>query len=205
MKTISWKTAEEKLKEGDVVILPTDTLYGITASVKNRQAVEKVYSLKKRNPDKPVIVLISSLDDLSLFDIQISNQIRFFLTSLWPGKVTVILPCYSHLHVHRGVNSIAFRIPNNQYLLALIKQVGPIIAPSANTEGNPPATTTQEACVYFKKAPLYYVEGGKIQGKPSTLISVLPSLNILREGAVDTYSIKKMWSKIFSKPKQPPL
>ena len=167
---------------GEAVVTPTDTIYGILARATDSEAVKSVYELKRRNPSKPFIILISSLEDLNLFDIHISEQQKNILNKYWPGKVSVILSCESseYEYLHRGTKTLAFRYPKEEKLLELIKISGPLIAPSANPEGLEPAKNTEEALVYFGESLTYVDDGNKV-GAPSTLISLVDDkLTILR-------------------------
>jgi len=181
---------EEKIAniliKGGVGVLPTDTIYGLVASALNKQAVEKVYLLKKRTPNKPFIILISNLDDLKHFKIHLDEKVQQFLQKIWPNPVSVILSCPQPQlkYLHRNINTLAFRTPNKPTLLKLLKKTGPLIAPSANEEGKPPSETIEEAKKYFGKRVDFYVNEGKLTSEPSTLISIdRDKIKILREGA----------------------
>lgn len=182
----------EILKSGQLAVIPTDTQYGLIASALNKPAVEKVYKLRRRNPEKPCIILISSLDDLKLFGIDLNHQPRTMnhLLSLWPNPVSVVLPVSDNnfAYLHRGTNSLAFRMPKNQDLLEIISASGPIIAPSANFEGYPFAKTIDEAKQYFGDQVALYIDQGKLESLPSTVIKIEDGkIEVLRQG---TFMIK---------------
>ncbi len=163
------------LKKGEIGVIPTDTIYGIVGSALNPQTVEKIYKLRKRSKNKPFIILISSLDDLKKFDIKLTKKQEVFLKKLWPNPVSVVLP--------RGKNSLAFRIPKNEKLLELLREVGPLVAPSANFEGEKPAQTLDEAKKYFGDKVDFYIDGGEIISKPSALIEFSDTgVKVLRPG-----------------------
>jgi O-6-methylguanine DNA methyltransferase len=88
---LDWLKAALLLKEGAIGVIPTDTIYGICASAFNRKSVEKVYKLRRRNPNKPCIILISSFDDLKKFNVRLNSWQRKILEKLWPGKISVAL------------------------------------------------------------------------------------------------------------------
>jgi L-threonylcarbamoyladenylate synthase len=148
---LDWLKAALLLKEGAIGVIPTDTIYGICTSAFNRKSVEKVYKLRKRNPNKPCIILISSFDDLKKFNVKLNSWQRKILEKLWPGKISVILSCpYKEFYyLHRGTNSLSFRLPKNKLILNILKISGPIIAPSANWEGYEPAKNIREARKIF--------------------------------------------------------
>ena len=175
------------MTDGGVGVLPTDTLYGIVCSAKNRKSVEHVYKLRERNLKKPSIILISDMKDLKFFSIKLDEVTRKILSRVWPGQVSVILPCagkkFSYLH--RGTKSLAFRLPGKKDLVRLIKKTGPLIAPSANFEGLLPATTVREAKNYFEDCVDFYVAGGKLESLPSAIVAIKNGkLSIKRQGAV---------------------
>ena len=174
------------LKNGGIGVIPTDTIYGIVGSALNPETVEKIYQLRKRSLDKPFIILIGSVKDLEKFGIQLTEEQGEFLNKHWPNPVSVILPISGEKfkYLHRGTNSLAFRIPKNEKLLDLLKRVGPLVAPSANFEGEKPSETIEEAKKYFGDK-VFYIDGGKLESQPSTLIAFKENakFNVLREGA----------------------
>lgn len=179
----------EILMRGGIGVLPTDTLYGIVGSAFNKGTVERIYKLRKRNPKKPFIILIGDMGDATWrkFGIKLSTTDYKLLTRLWPGKVSVVLPCASKkfAYLHRGTKTLAFRYPRPTWLQNLLKKTGPLVAPSANSEGEPPAKTITEAKEYFNDKVDFYVNRGRLDGKPSTLVALTDGkLKVLRQGAV---------------------
>lgn len=163
----------EMLKEGKIGVIPTDTLYGVVAAALNEGAVKRVYALKRRKATKPCIILIASPIDLALFDVVLTAEHKKLLSTYWPGPVSVILPCGAEVPacLHGGTRTLAFRMPNDVQLSHLLRESGPLIAPTANPEGLPPATTIEEAKKYFGDNVDFYIDGGTHVGKPSTIIS----------------------------------
>ena len=209
---LDWLKAALLLKEGAIGVIPTDTIYGICTSAFNRKSVEKVYKLRKRNPNKPCIILISSFDDLMKFNVKLKSWQRKILEKLWPGKISVVLSPRinadttlinagnknnksnryqrssvlnqrsSMEYLHRGTNSLSFRLPKEKLILNILKISGPIIAPSANWEGYEPAKNIREAKRYFGNK-VFYLDRGDLISKPSTLIDLRKKkIKILREG-----------------------
>jgi len=162
------------LKQGGVCVIPTDTVYGLVASALDKRAIARLYKIRNREEGKPSLVLISSANDLKLFGVMVSPRTKALLGKVWPGPVTVIIPGadekFSHLHPNSS--GIAFRMPEPTWLRALLKKTGPLIAPSANPPGVPPAGTIIEAEAYFGSSVDFYVDGGKLQGLPSSLIEI---------------------------------
>lgn len=185
----SWQYAEKVLIKDGVGILPTDTLYGLVGSTFSKKAINKIYKIKERDKSKPLIVLITSFKDLDLFGVKVGDKPAKFLEKIWPGKISVILPCLlkKFEYIHRGTNSIAFRMIglDNKNLFNLIKKVGPIVAPSANKESLPPAETIKEAKDYFGQEIDFYVDDGIRKSKSSTLLKLKDNkIEILRQGEV---------------------
>lgn len=164
------------LKNDGVGVMPTDTIYGLVGSAFSKKAVDKIYKIKGRNDKKPFIVLISSISDLKKFKIKHTNKLQFIgmFNKFWPGKVSVILDCDSSKfkYLHRGIKSIAFRFPKNKKLIEILKKTGPLIAPSANPQGLKPAENIVQAKKYFGDNVDFYLSGGVLKGKPSTLIKI---------------------------------
>lgn len=174
----------EILKNGGVAVLPTDTIYGLHALALNPEAVEKIYQIKHRGEHKPLIVLISDLSDLEKFGVEISPSVRNFLNELWPNPVSVILPTSKFEYLHKGTNTLAFRMPNNEKLLNILKETGPLVSTSANPEGQAPAETISKAQEYFGGQVDFYLDGGELKSFPSTIIKIEgENMEILREGS----------------------
>ena len=154
--------------------MPTDTIYGLVGLVFSQKAVERIYRVKKRKKDKPFIILISSLAELGLFGIEASKELSDFLKKAWPGKASIIFPLKSKkfFYLHRGKNFLAFRLPRSDFLKKIISQTGPLVAPSANPEGEKPAQTIKEAKSYFGEKIDFYFDRGKIKSKPSIILEI---------------------------------
>ena len=163
----------QNLAAGEIAVIPTDTIHGLVTSAFNQPAVEKIYQLKRRNPTKPYIILISSLEDLALFKVQSTSSERQILARFWPGPVSIILPCAAPelAYLHRGGQTLAFRMPADEALQKLLAISGPIVAPSANPEGQPPAQSYTEARAYFGDRVQTYI-CGDVSGRPSKLIRI---------------------------------
>lgn len=187
MRKIMQKDIIAILKRDGVGVLATDTLYGLVGCALSKKAVERIYRLRKRNPKKPLIILISSLRDLARFGVNVDAQAKRLLSVVWPGKVSVILPCpvKKFAYLHRGTKTLAFRMPKKASLRRILKKTGPLVAPSANIEGMPSATTIIEAKRYFGKRVDFYISSGKRTSAPSTLVAIENgSVVVKRQGCV---------------------
>jgi L-threonylcarbamoyladenylate synthase len=185
------KVKMNKLKKiglalGVVGVIPTDTIYGIVGSALNKKTVERIYKLRRRNPRKPTIVLIGSVADLKKFGVKVGVQEKKILNRIWPDKISVVLPCPSRkfAYLHRGTKTLAFRLPKPHWLRKLLAKTGPLVAPSANWEGKPPAKTIKEAQKYFGDQIDFYIDASRQASKPSTLVKIESGkLTVLRRGA----------------------
>jgi membrane-associated protein len=175
------------LKTGGIGVLPTDTIYGLVGCALSEESVARIYQVRKRSPEKPLIVLISGIKDIQLFGIsEESPEVKIARRS-WPGKVSIILPCDNPKfeYLHRGTKTLAFRLPDKRELLEILEETGPLVAPSANHEGKQPALTIKEARAYFENEVDFYEDGGIIPSEPSTILKITgEEIIIIREGSV---------------------
>lgn len=178
-KTLN-KKAAAILRDGGIGIVPTDTIYGIVGSALMPKTVEAIYSLRRRNKKKPLIVLIGSISDLKEFGVVLHSTVKAILNEVWPAKVSVILPLAGRKfeYLHRGSGGVAFRLPAKADLRRFLRMTGPLVAPSANIEGEPAAKNINEARAYFGDKPDFYVSAGRLAAEPSRLIRI-------NEGKID--------------------
>ncbi len=172
------------LKNGGIVVMPTDTLYGIVGRAENPETVERIYTVRKRAPEKPCIILISNIEDLDKFSVVLSSKQKNKIGEYWPGPVSIILDCVEETfsYLHRGTKTLAFRLPAQENLRKLLREVGPLIGPSANVEGGPVANNITEAKGYFDNLVDLYIDAGEVNGQSSKVIKLQDdgSISILR-------------------------
>lgn len=176
----------KKLRAGEIGVLSTDTVFGLVGRAADRSAVQKIFQLKHRTPTKPLIILLSRLEDLKLFNINLTSQLKRQLSAFWKKSrpVSIILPCpdakFSYLS--RGTKTLAFRLPRSRALRRLISQTGPLVAPSANPEGFPPAESLAAARNYFGAGAHFYYGRARSRSKPSKIIRLNSrgSIDIIR-------------------------
>ncbi|WP_137597459.1 L-threonylcarbamoyladenylate synthase [Paucilactobacillus kaifaensis] len=151
--------AANLIKAGELVAFPTETVYGLGADATNEQAVKKVYAAKGRPSDNPLIVHVASTETVANYVQSISPNAKKLMSQFWPGSLTMIFnlkPNAFSKTVTGGLNTAAFRFPDNQATLDLINAAGcPLVGPSANTSGKPSPTTAQH---------VYHDLNGKIAG-----------------------------------------
>lgn len=173
------------IRQGAIGVMPTDTLYGIVAAARNAAAVERLYEVRQRDAGKACIVLIGEreqLDDVAAWSPADWHAVAYY----WPGPFSMILPVTKRTpgYLTRGGQTLAYRLPQNPDLQEFLRRTGPLLAPSANLQGKQPATTLAEAQSYFGDRVDFYVDGGQLQGRPSTLIKAeAGKLRVLRQGA----------------------
>lgn len=180
-------TVQNLLGHGGVAVIPTDTIYGISASTHYPEAIERIYTIRRRNSKKPFIVLINSITDLKFFGVRLNPKIQNFLRRYWPGEVSVILrtPKKKWGYLHRGTGVIAFRVPRDRTLRNLLKETGPLVTTSVNPEGKEPAKNIREAQAYFGTNIDCYVDRGRLDDMPSTLVRYTGKQpKIIRQGRI---------------------
>lgn len=178
----------ETLKNGRVAVMPTDTIYGIVGRALYASVVARIYEIRKRAPEKPCIILIGDISELEKFSVNLSTEQKEKIKEYWfdnSEPVSLILECddESFSYLHRGTKTLAFRLPTLKELQDLLLKTGPLIAPSSNPEGLPPAKNIEEAKKYFGDEVDIYVNGGDLNGKPSKLIKLHKdgNVSIIRE------------------------
>jgi len=156
----------ELLRRGGVVVMPTDTIYGIVGRADMIDVVSRISKLKKRSPEKKFITLIADWGETKKFGVDSDAY-----TIPEYDKPTSVI-----------IKDTSFRVPRDEKLRELLHKTGPLIVPSANPEGEPPAETIVEAKKYFGGAVDLYIDGGTLLGKASQLIRLHEdgSVRILR-------------------------
>lgn len=167
------------IRHGKYAVIPTDTIYGIVGRALDPLVVENLYDIRDRARSKPFIVLIAQMTDLAKFGVDYHHYQNIF-NQYWPGPFSLILANKQKEfeYLHRGTNSLAFRMPANEDLRILIEQTGPLVAPSANLAGEPAAKNIIQAQKYFGDKVAIYVDGGEIIGNPSSVIKINEDGNI---------------------------
>lgn len=179
--------------QSTIIITQTDTIYGIVAPAFDRFSVERVYDIKGRSEKKPCIILLLSLQQLEQFGIYPDETQKQTLESLWdtPRPTSIILNIPESEkerleYLHRGTDSLAFRLVTKpDTLVNLLQTYGPMIAPSANPEGKPPAQNLDQAKEYFKNETDVIYKESSYPGttEPSRIVRIGGdnSLEIIRE------------------------
>lgn len=182
-------TAVNYLREGKIIAFPTDTVYGLGADFENEKAVRKIFYIKNRPFNKPLILLILNINEVNKFATDIFPSAYKLMDKFWPGPLTIILKAKKKIFgIVSDDQKIALRIPDNKIALALIKEFKkPITATSANLSGKKNLTTAEEVKKELEDKVALIIDGeqGK-HGKPSTIIDISQSFPILlREGNIN--------------------
>lgn len=188
------------IKEGEIVAIPTETVYGLAGDATNQQAIEKIFKAKGRPVDNPLIVHISNLDMLSKIAREINEDAKKLANTFWPGPLTIIVPKTDYVCnvVTAGLDSVGIRMPANQTTLKLIEKSNtPLAAPSANLSGKPSPTTALDVFDDLNgKIPLIIDAEDCDAGVESTVISVINKIPIiLRPGVITKEEIEYVLDK----------
>lgn len=159
----------ELLRRGAIGVIPTDTVYGVVGKLLDEAAVNRIYTVKGHPPSRAVgTVVVSSTSQLKGL---VDDELLVQAAKHWPGATSVILPVDDRLHyAHRGLNSLPFRHPDNEALVALVAKTGPLATSSANLSSQHVAPTIQAAIDYFGDTVDFYVDGGDLSGRSSSQI-----------------------------------
>ena len=176
----------KELKKGNLVITPTDTVYGIMGDALNEEAIEKVYIAKKRIDRKPLLLLASNIDMLYKYTSDLNDLEKELINKYMPGKLTMILKKNDLVSNNITNNSeyVGIRIPDNTELIEIINKLGnPVISTSANISSKEVITNTDKIEKELLEYISYVEDGGEILAKSSTIIKVKDNkIEFLREG-----------------------
>jgi tRNA threonylcarbamoyl adenosine modification protein (Sua5/YciO/YrdC/YwlC family) len=189
---VSAQQAAELIQAGQVVALPTETVYGLAADASNILAVEKIFELKQRPADNPLIVHLADAEQISTFSDFHSDELSRLIERFWPGPLTLILPKKSNVLdiITAGLDTVALRMPNHPSTLSVIRLSGPLAAPSANRSGRPSPTRPEHVIDDFG-SDLPVVDGGSCTiGLESTVLDISgEDPAILRPGKITAEEI----------------
>ncbi len=167
--------AAKALRKKKIGVIGTHNAYVLAGDALDEGVVVRVYELKGGAPVTPYPILISSREELKKFGVELTpRQEEALVKKFWPGPVSVMLSCtHSKFeYLHRGTETLVFRFPADFLTLSLLRKSGPLIAPTANPEGHPVATTVTEAKRYFKHGVSFFINKGKLPGLTPTLIQL---------------------------------
>ena len=212
------RLAKVSLARHELVVVPTDTVYGLAADAFSARGVAALLAAKGRDRQAPPPVLIANqrtMTALAEFVPQIATKLA---TAFWPGALTMILKAQPSLHWDLGETkgTVALRVPDHKIALALLEEVGPLAVSSANLTGQPAATTCQQAVDYLgDKVPVYLDGGPSPKAQASTIldltqitetygtdgqVTVAGKIRVVRQGAISLDQIKLIAGSLLEDP-----
>jgi L-threonylcarbamoyladenylate synthase len=174
------RAAAALLKRGGLVAFPTETVYGLGANLQDPQAVQELYQVKQRPFEKQATLHIADFSQVEAEQVEVTPLARELMRRFWPGPMTLVLP-------RLDGSTIGFRMPNHPVALALLKEAAvPVVAPSANLTGQPPAVTAEQVLKVFENQIDVVLDGGPaVSGISSTVVDLSSTPpRLLREGTL---------------------
>ena len=175
------------IRQGGVVALPTETYYGLGVNPFDEKAVARLLSVKEREPGKPILILLGSLEQLESCVTEVPPAASVLIEAFWPGPLTLVLPARPALpkNLSAGTGMVGVRLSSCRPLTDLLQRIGPLTGTSANRTGHPPVCTAEAVQEQLRHALDLIVDAGPTPGGlPSTVVEVQASLRIIREGAI---------------------
>jgi L-threonylcarbamoyladenylate synthase len=186
--------AAAALLRGELVVLPTDTVYGVAADAFNPAAVNTLLAAKGRGRDLPVPVLVASQQMLDALVERMPDAGRALADAFWPGGLTLVVRHTAHLAWDLGETrgTVAVRMPDNDLAVELISRTGPLAVSSANRSGHPAATTLLDARLQLGASVAVYLDGGpSAAATPSSIVDVTDDVpRLLRVGALSADQLR---------------
>ncbi|GAC1440285.1 MAG: L-threonylcarbamoyladenylate synthase [Mycobacteriales bacterium] len=190
------EAAVSALQAGELVVLPTDTVYGIAADAFSPAAVNALLAAKGRGRDMPVPVLVGSWRTLDGLVDELGPLARQLVERFWPGPLTIVVRSSPSLAWDLGETrgTVAVRMPLQPVALAVLGQTGPLAVSSANRSGMPPAGTAGEAELQLGDAVRVYLDAGPVGDPvPSTIVDLTGDrARVLRAGALDVATLREL-------------
>lgn len=195
--------AARVIRDGGLVVIPTDTVYGVACDPRNKAAIDRIYRLKRRPRYKALQVLLASTDQLDELGLDLPSPLNRLSAAFLPGAFSPIAVARPDCTLETLADTAdgrpgtqGIRIPNSVLCLAILKATGPLAASSANRSGDESAQTVQEAVDAFGSEVDLYLDGGPTQGHvSSTVVKADPyardGIEILREGVIAQNVIRK--------------
>ena len=202
------RQARQAIARGELVVLPTDTVYGVGADAFNAAAVQRLLDAKGRGRNQPPPVLIGSANALAALVSEVPEAVTKLVEVFWPGGLTIILPAQPTLRWDLGDThgTVAVRMPDLHVAQELLLETGPMAVSSANLTGRPAAQNAQEAVDMLGDSISVYLDGGQVAtGVASTIIDATllvhgaelgdlqaPVVRVLRDGAITRAQLREV-------------
>lgn len=189
------KEVAKTIKEGGIVVFPTETVYGIGTNALNEEAVKKLYDIKQRPLSKPISLLVNNIDMIKKITKDITKQEEDIIKEFFPGPLTIILKKKSIIPdiVTANSDTVGIRMPANEIALKLIDYAGvPLATSSSNISGKPSGINLKDSIRDFDEKVDYFIDAGTSKiGIASTIVQVTNgAIKILRQGSISEEQIK---------------
>lgn len=187
------------IKNGGVVVFPTDTIYGIGCDPYKDETVERIFAIKGRDEKKPLPVLAYSIQDAEKI-VSLGDAGRALAKKYWPGALTIVAPIADYKisrRVTAGANSLAVRVPANQCVLSLLKRCRYLVGTSANLSGEKPMKSAKQVLDSRLGGYDALLDGGSVEkGIESTIIDLTGKPKVLREGAIKSSEVMELLGRL---------
>lgn len=199
------RLARQAIGRGDLVVVPTDTVYGIAADAFNPGAVQKLLDAKGRGRQSPPPVLVPGFATVTALAENITPEVHKLADAFWPGGLTIVVAARSTLAWDLGETNgtVALRMPDHELIRELLSETGPLAVSSANLTGSPAALTAAEALDQLGDRVAVYLDAGESSGSRvgSTIVDVTPTRDgkparILREGTISRDAIRDVLGEL---------
>jgi len=192
----AYRAAVDAIEAGDLVVLPTDTVYGLAADAFKSDAVQRLLDAKGRGRDMPPPVLISVVESLDALATDIPDAGRALCEKFWPGPLTVICHAQGSLMWDLGETqgTVALRVPDHENTRELLSRTGPLAVSSANKSGQPAALDVYDAEEQLGDTVAVYLDGGEVTGgRPSTIVDITTETpRVVRLGALSLAQLREV-------------
>jgi L-threonylcarbamoyladenylate synthase len=191
---ITFSRCRDVVRAGGIIVYPTDTLYGLGADPKNPDAVRKLFTIKGRQADQPILVLIRDENEVRDWAADITPRAKELMKKFWPGPLTLVFKAKPEViaELTGGAGTIGLRVPGNALTRQLLASLGiALTGTSANIAGKPDSRTAQEAAEAIGEMVDLVLDGGRMEGgNPSTVVDVSGDEPlVIREGAINSREI----------------
>lgn len=194
------RAARQAIGRGELVVVPTDTVYGVAADAFTASAVTRLLEAKGRGRQSPPPVLVAGVATMRALVAEVPGPVERLIDAFWPGGLTIVLPAQPSLSWDLGdtAGTVAVRMPAERFALELLEECGPLAVSSANLTGKPAATAVHEAQDMLGDSVAVYLDAGPVStGVASTIVDATGlvgetprPVRVLREGAVDRAALR---------------
>jgi len=186
--------AVQALASGALIVLPTDTVYGVGADAANPEAVHRLLKAKGRAPSQPPPVLVADLGALDSLACEVPADARALAEVFWPGALTLVVRAQPSLVGDLGEadGTVALRMPDDEIARELVRRAGPLAVSSANRTGYPAATTAGQAFDELGMAVELYLDAGPSPGGEASTVVDAVTLRVLRPGAISVAELREV-------------